>query len=99
MIFFFLDGNFESEKYFSDYRNDLLKEFAIKNNSHFFDNKYLDIIKTNNVVSICVRQNRFSERIGNKLSSTSLNKSLQFVEKTVQYINKAIKYFDKGISA
>ncbi len=95
--FFFLDGNFESEKYFLDYRDDLLKEFVIKNSDRFLDNKYLNIIKTKNVVSICVRQNRFSERIGNKFSSVGLNKSLQFVEETINYINKAINFFDKKI--
>ena len=96
--FFFLDGNFESEKYFSDYRDDLLKEFKIKNSEQFMNNKFLKIIKTNNVVSICVRQNRFSERIGNKFSSINLNKSFLFVEKTIDYINKAVKYFDKKVN-
>ena len=96
--FFFLDGNFESEKYFLDYRNDLLKEFVIKNSENFSENKYLDIIKKSNVVSICVRQNRFSERIGNKFSSIGLNKSFLFVEKTIDYIKKAVKYFDKNVN-
>ena len=95
---FFIDGNFESEKYFIDYRNDLLNEFDIKNKDQFSNNKYLEIIKKYNVVSICVRQNRFSERVGNKLSLTSINRSLKFVEETISYINKAIEYFDKKIT-
>ena len=95
--YFFIDGNFESEKYFIDYRNDLLNEFDIKNKDQFSDNKYLDIIKKYNVVSICVRQNRFSERINNKFSSENLNKSLFFVKETINYINKAIEYFNKRI--
>jgi len=94
---FFIDGNFESEKYFIDYRNDLLNEFDIKNKDQFSDNKYLDIIKKYNVVSICVRQNRFSERVNNKFSSENLNKSLLFVKETINYINKAIEYFNKRI--
>ena len=94
---FFIDGNFESEKYFIDYRNDLLNEFDIKNKDQFSDNKYLDIIKKHNVVSICVRQNRFSERVNNKFSSENLNKSLLFVKETINYINKAIEYFNKRI--
>ena len=95
--YFFIDGNFESEKYFVDYRNDLLNEFDIKNKNQFSDNEYLNIIKKNNVVSICVRQNRFSERINNKYSSTNLNKSFLFVKETIDYINKAIEYFNKRI--
>ena len=94
---FFIDGNFESEKYFIDYRDDLLNEFDIKNKGQFYDNKYLDIIKNNNVVSICVRQNRFSERINNKYSSSNVSKSFLFVEETIDYINKAIEYFNKRI--
>ena len=94
---FFLDGNFETEKYFIDFRNDLLAEFKIKDIHAFSKNKYLSLIENNNVVSICVRQNRFSERINNKYSSTNLNKSFSFVKETIDYINKAIEYFNKRI--
>jgi hypothetical protein len=45
----------------------LLNEFSLKNN--FYNNKYLDIINNHNVVSICVRQNRFSERKNNKFNN------------------------------
>jgi len=92
--FFFLDGNFETEKYFSDYREDLLNEFSIKNETQFLDNEYLNIIKNKNVISICVRQNRFSERVKNRYSDESIHKSRQFVENTVEYINKAKIYFN-----
>ena len=94
---FFIDGNFESEKYFYDYRNDLLNEFDIKDKEQFSDNKYLDIIKNNNVVSICVRQNRYSERITNKYSYSNINKSTLFVKETIDYIYKAVEFFDKKI--
>ena len=94
---FFIDGNFESEKYFIDYRDDLLNEFDILDKDRFYDNKYLDIIKNNNVVSICVRQNRFSERINNKYSSSNVGKSFLFVKETIDYINKAIEYFNERI--
>ena len=91
--YFFLDGNFESEKYFSDYREDLLNEFSIKNEKQFLNNKYLNIIKNKNVISICVRQNRFSERIKNFNSDKNIHKSKQFVKITIEYINKAKIYF------
>ena len=91
--FFFLDGNFESEKYFYEYRKDILNEFKIKNENQFFNNIYLNLIKNKNVISICVRQNRFSERIGNNKSNKHLLKSQLFVNNTVDYINKAINYF------
>ena len=65
----YIDGNFESEKYFFDYRNDLLNQFSFKKDMS--NNKYLDIIRKHNVVSISVRQNRYSERMGNKFDPVS----------------------------
>ena len=85
----YIDGNFESEKYFLDYRNDLLSQFSFKKN--IINNKYLDFINKYNVVSISVRQNRYSERITNKFDQYSISKSQDFVAKTVDYIYQAIK--------
>jgi hypothetical protein len=87
---FYIDGNFESEKYFLDYKKDLMNEFSFKND--LSDNKYLDIINNNNVVSISVRQNRFSERENNKYDDFSINKSKNFLAETVNYINQSIKF-------
>ena len=94
---FFLDGNFESEKYFLDYRAELLDEFKIKNSNLFIKNKYLDLIKNKNVISICIRQNRFSERIKNITNKKSILKSQFFVKETIDYVYKSISYFEKII--
>jgi len=88
---FCLDGNFESEKYFIKYRNELLKEFSLLDKK-FHDNEYLDLIKKNNVVSVCIRQNRFSERISNRNSHLSKIKSENFVKNTVEYIFKSLEF-------
>ena len=82
----FLDGNFESEKYFINYRNKLLREFTLHNISEFRDNEYLKLINTKNVVSICVRQNRYSERIGNKDDKNSIEKSNFFLNAQIEYL-------------
>ena len=95
--FFYLDGNFESEKYFIDNKNEILKEFKFKNENQFSDNKYLKLIKNKNVVSICVRQNRFSERINNKKSKIAIEKSHLFLRETINYIDNAIKFFKDKI--
>ena len=92
----YVDGNFESEKYFSDYRNDLLNEFSFKKDMS--NNKYLDIIKKHNVVSISIRQNRYSERIKNKFDQHSISKSQNFVAKTVDYIYQAIKLISSKVN-
>lgn len=92
----YIDGNFESEKYFSDYRNDLLNEFSFKKDMS--NNKYLDIIKKHNVVSISIRQNRYSERRNNKFDQNSISKSQDFVAKTVDYIYQAIKLISSKVN-
>ncbi len=89
---FYIDGHFESEKYFIDYRKDLLKEFSFKDNLEFKNNKYLDMIENQNVVSISIRQNRFSERPKNQYNDNSILKSELFVKKTVEYIYRSINY-------
>ena len=91
----YIDGNFESEKYFLDYRNDLLNQFSFKKDMS--NNKYLDIIRSHNVVSISVRQNRYSERMSNKYDQYSIIKSQDFVAKTVDYIYQSIKFIKSKV--
>ena len=95
--YFFIDGNFETEKYFLNYRNDLLNEFTIKNNNQFLNNKYLDLINKHNVISICVRQNRFSERLKNRNSKIAIDKSKLFVQQTLNYIKRSIIFFKNKV--
>ncbi len=92
---FYIDGNFESEKYFLEYRNELLNEFSIKKS--FNNNKYLNIINNHNVVSICIRQHRFSERKNNKFDENSIKKSERFVSETVDYVYKSIDFIKKKV--
>ena len=91
----YIDGNFESEKYFLDYRNELLNQFSFKKDMS--NNKYLDIIRKHNVVSISVRQNRYSERMNNKFDQYSISKSQDFVAKTVDYIYQSIKFIKSKV--
>ena len=44
-----------------------------------------------NIVSISIRTNRFSEREGNKFNITSINNSNQFIRDTIEYVFRAIK--------
>jgi hypothetical protein len=92
----YIDGNFESEKYFLDYRNELLNQFSFKKDMS--NNKYLDIIRKHNVVSISVRQNRYSERISNKFDQYSISKSQDFVAQTVDYIYQSIKFIKSKVN-
>ncbi len=92
----YIDGNFESEKYFLDYRNELLNQFSFKKDMS--KNKYLDIIRKHNVVSISIRQNRYSERMSNKFDQYSISKSQDFVAQTVDYIYHSIKFIKSKVN-
>ena len=95
---FYIDGNFESENYFIDARNDLLNEFSFINNTKYLSNDYIQNIRNENVVSLCIRQNRFSERKGKYLNSTSVEKSKNFVKDTIAYIKKAENLIESKIT-
>ena len=88
----FLEGHFESEKYFYEYKDDLKNIFKVKNNLLENNNLYMNDIKNNNSVSICIRQNRYSEgRLKNN------DKSFKFTKDTIDYIHRAITYIKKKI--
>lgn len=89
----YVEGNFECEKYFVEYKNDLIKEFSLKNDDKYKKNLYYDLLRLNNdkIVSICIRTNRYSERIDNKLIQSSINKSNEFTKNTILYVKKAIQ--------
>ncbi len=92
---FYIDGNFESEKYFLEYRNDLLNEFSLK--TAIKENIYLETINNHNTVSICVRQNRFSERSNNMYDKNAIDKSKQFLNDTIDYIFRSIEFIKTKI--
>ena len=52
------------------------------------------MIKNSESVSLCIRQNRFSEKYNN-ISQQDYNKSKQFVVDQINFINMAISYFKK----
>ena len=90
----FVEGYFESEKYFKPYRKEIINYLSIKNidlNSLFLDPK---IIHKNNSISIAVRKNRFSEQ---RKSFNFLEKSRKFEKSTLDYILRSISYFRNKI--
>jgi len=93
----FLEGHFESEKYFKNYRNDIKNEFKFKNLESLKKNHCLNEINRENSVSFCIRQNRFIEGRG---QNTSLNKekSWKFTLEQINYINKSADYIKSKIS-
>ncbi len=85
----FLEGHFESEKYFLDFKKDIIKEFIYFDHDKFVKNPYYKNILNNNSVGICLRQNRFSEGIGQNNVTNNL-KSNNFTIEQINYINKSV---------
>ena len=88
----YIEGYFESEKYFKKFKNKLKSKFIIKNKYLDQNNKFIELLKNSNSVSISVRQNRYSER-----GIVDNDKSLKFTKNTIDYIYKSISFFKKKI--
>ncbi len=85
----YIEGYFESFKYFNDFKDDIINQFKIKKinkNNLFVDPSE---ILNENSVSIVIRQHRFDEK---KFSQSNVNKSNIFVKNTINYILKASEY-------
>ena len=94
----YIRGHFESEKYFLNCRESILREFSFRNERHYKNNSYYKYILNNNVVAITIRQNRFNERNHSQTTNLFLkNKSDIFLIKQIQYIKKAVSYFKNKV--
>ena len=92
----FLEGHFESEKYFFDYRYEISKEFSFKNMNLFKKSPFYEKLNNSNSISICLRQNRFNEGF-NQNNDINLLKSKQYSKEQIDYINASIIFIKKRI--
>lgn len=88
----YIEGYYQSDKYFFEFSQDIKNEFKIKNKKIIENSKYINLLKQKNSVSICIRQNRFSE---GKTKDSS--KSDKFTKETIDYVNRAIKFVKNKI--
>ena len=94
----YIRGHFESEKYFLNYRESILREFSFKNEKQYQNNSYYKSILNNNIVAITIRQNRFNERNYSQTTDLLLKKKSDFfLIKQIQYIKKAVSYFKNKV--
>ena len=93
----FLEGLFETEKYFIDYKNDIKNEFSF-NKIPEIKKKYLDLIDHHNSVSIAVRRDRYSEKFNDQKNPTLINKTKDFENSTFEYIFKSIEMIKSKIN-
>ena len=93
----FVEGHFESEKYFNSHTNEIKNEFSFKNYKSFENNQIFNSIKNSESVSICIRQNRFSER-KRAITSKDDENSLIFTKDQVKYIEKSINLIKSKVT-
>lgn len=93
----YIEGHFESEHYFKDIKKILIEEFQLKKRYDY--NNYSSFIEENKkkIVALTLRQNRFSERTGNRNSVEAKIKSESFVRSQLNYINRSMEYFKSKI--
>jgi len=84
----FIEGHFESSKYFINIKDKICDEFTFKNIDLLKKNIFYKELNTHNSVAICLRQNRFIEGRGRNTNENKL-KSHEFTLNQVDYINKA----------
>ena len=93
----YVEGHFETEKYFKKYINDIKKEYEFRNVNSFKNNQIYKDIKNSNSVCICVRQNRFSER-KRAVTRKDDEDSLIFTKDQIEYIKKSINVIKSKIT-
>ena len=93
----YMEGYFESEKYFLDYREEIKNQFIPKKHNNFVKNEYLSKLKNTESVCLCIRQNRFAEKFG-KINNSDIQKSNKFVLEQINYIRRAISYFESKLN-
>ncbi len=93
----YVDGNFENESYFSEYRNDLINILSPRKEFLVQSNEISSKLEETNSISIHIRTNRFSDQIG--LDNTIINKSKSdnFTLDSITHINKSIKYISDKV--
>ena len=93
----YIEGHFESEKYFYNVKKDLQKILTVKNNFIDYSNKYIDLIRKKNSVSVHIRRHKFSEEISEGKQIKNIEKSDNFTKELINYTQDSINYFEKKI--
>ena len=95
---FYIEGYFETQKYFIDIKDEIINEFSFNDMEQYKKSPFYAKLNNENSVSICVRQNRFSEGKGKENNSKNLTNSLNFRKEQISYINKSINFFKNKIN-
>ena len=94
---FYIEGHFESENYFTKFKQDIFKIFTIKDKLINYKNEFIPLLKKNNSVSIHIRAHRFTDEPHQKRKISNFNKSIQFTNSSINYAKKGMDFFKKNI--
>jgi len=94
----YLEGYFETQKYFIDIKDEIINEFNFKDAEKYKKSPFYTQLNQENSVAICIRQNRFLEGLGKKNNSENFTKSVNYSKEQITYINKSIKFFKSKIN-
>ena len=83
----FLEGHFESEKYFEKYKNEIIDQYDFQLKDFYSQNKFYNQILNSNSVAICIRQNRFSEKL-RKINSSDMKQIKRIFIRTSKICKK-----------
>ena len=92
-----MEGYFESEKYFIDYKDEISSEFTFKKADLYHKNSYFNEIVNSNSISLCIRQNRFIEGKDNNTNENK-RKSWEFTLEQISYINKSVELIKSKVN-
>ena len=94
----FLEGYFQSEKYFIKYKEDLLKEFTFKDEIKKHNQDIQNLILNTNSISIHIRQHTFTETKQKQNIKNNLLKSINQTNENISHCLKSIKYIKTKIN-
>ena len=93
----FLEGYFQSEKYFINYRNNIIQEFSFKDQIKTHNLELQKMILNNNSILVHIRHHAFSETQKKQTKEENLLKSDRHSRLNINHNLKAIKYFKTKI--
>ena len=92
----YIQGNFENEDYFKDFRSQLLNIFTIQKEKIHISNTIIEKLNNTNSVSIHIRRNRFSDQ-SKIINDYNIKRSIQFENDSLNYINKSIQLMNSKL--
>jgi hypothetical protein len=87
----FIEGHFETEKYFNKCKNDIINEFSFANSITKIKNNLVQQISNSNSVCICIRQGRYNEGLQEQNNPSMINKSWAFTLEQIKYTLKSVE--------